>query len=126
MVSVMPRYHVDIYTAPDGTQPVVDYMRELARNAPNQVTRIISIIELLRDYGPDLREPYTKALGGGLFELRTTGGHAHRIVYSVLEGPKFILLHAFYKTKPRMPEELEKARRRMVEYLGRLGRKKGS
>jgi hypothetical protein len=31
------------------------------------------IIELLIEYGPNLRLPYSRALGDGLFELRPTG-----------------------------------------------------
>ncbi|NTW57342.1 MAG: type II toxin-antitoxin system RelE/ParE family toxin, partial [Chlorobiaceae bacterium] len=31
------------------------------------------IIELLMEFGPDLRMPHSKALGNGLFELRARG-----------------------------------------------------
>ena len=31
------------------------------------------LIELLMDYGPDVRMPHSKAMGGSLFELRPKG-----------------------------------------------------
>jgi phage-related protein len=31
------------------------------------------LVELLTEFGPDLRMPHSRALGGGLFELRPRG-----------------------------------------------------
>ena len=31
------------------------------------------LVELLKEFGPNLRMPYSRAIGGGLFELRPRG-----------------------------------------------------
>ena len=68
-------------------------------------------------YGPDLGMPHTRAMGGGLFELRlkATEGIA-RVLYCTMIGKKIMILHQFTKkTKKTPPKELGIARRRMKE-----------
>jgi phage-related protein len=68
-------------------------------------------------YGPDLGMPHTRAMGGGLFELRlkATEGIA-RVLYCTMIGKRIMILHQFTKkTKKTPPKELGIARRRMKE-----------
>ena len=68
-------------------------------------------------FGPDLGLPHTRAMGGGLFELRlkSVGGIA-RVFYCTIVGRKIVVLHQFIKkTDKTPPRELETARRRMRE-----------
>lgn len=68
-------------------------------------------------YGPDLGMPHTRAMGGGLFELRlqATEGIA-RVFYCTMIGKRIMILHQFTKkTKKTPPKELGIARRRMKE-----------
>ena len=68
-------------------------------------------------YGPDLGMPHTRAMGGGLFELRlkATEGIA-RVLYCTMIGKRIMILHQFMKkTKKTPPKELGIARRRMKE-----------
>ncbi len=68
-------------------------------------------------YGPDLGMPHTRAMGGGLFELRlkATEGIA-RVLYCTMIGKRIMILHQFTKkTKKTPPKELALARRRMKE-----------
>jgi phage-related protein len=68
-------------------------------------------------YGPDLGMPNTRAMGGGLFELRlkATEGIA-RVFYCTTAGKRIMVLHQFTKkTKKTPPKELALARRRMKE-----------
>ena len=67
--------------------------------------------------GPNLREPHTKAMGGGLFELRLKGAEGiARVFYCALIGKRIVMLHSFVKKSPRTPQqELEVARSRMKE-----------
>ncbi len=75
------------------------------------------LVELLADFGPDLRMPYSRALGAGLFELRPRGREGiGRALYCYLEGRRVVVLHAFIKKTQGIPvRELSTARRRMNE-----------
>lgn len=73
--------------------------------------------ELLMEYGPNLRLPHSRALGGGLFELRPRGRSGiGRALYCFLVGRRVVVLHAFVKKSQQTPErELKLARNRMKE-----------
>ena len=78
------------------------------------------LVELLMEFGPDLRMPRSRALGGGLFELRPRGREGiGRVLYCYLAGGRAVVLHAFVKKTRVTPErELGLARRRMKEVRG--------
>jgi phage-related protein len=75
------------------------------------------IIELLMEFGPDLRMPHSRALGGGLFELRPRGREGDgRALYCYVKDRRVIILHAFIKkTRATPARELAIARQRMKE-----------
>ena len=75
------------------------------------------IIELLIEHGPNLRLPYSRAFGDGLFELRPRGRSGiGRAFYCFLVGRQVVVLHAFIKKSQQTPEsELKLARKRLKE-----------
>ena len=75
------------------------------------------IIELLMEFGANLRMPHSRALGGGLFELRPRGREGvGRVFYCFVVGQRVVILHAFVKKTQKTPEqELKIARKRMKE-----------
>jgi phage-related protein len=75
------------------------------------------LIELLIESGPDVRMPHSRAMGGGLFELRPRGREGiGRVLYCYASGQRVVVLHAFVKKAKSTPErELAMARKRMKE-----------
>jgi phage-related protein len=75
------------------------------------------LIELLAEYGPNLRLPHSRAFGDGLFELRLRGRSGiGRALYCFLVDKHIVVLHAFIKKSQRTPDrELRLARKRMKE-----------
>ncbi len=75
------------------------------------------LVELLIEFGPSLRMPHSRAMGGGLFELRPRGREGiGRAFYCFVVGQKVIILHAFVKKTQQVPEhDLKIARKRMKE-----------
>lgn len=73
------------------------------------------IVELLMEFGPDLRMPHSRAMGGGLFELRPRGRQGvGRAVYCYVTRRRVVMLHAFVKKTRATPErDLALARQRM-------------
>lgn len=73
-------------------------------------SRVIRIIDLLKKYGNKLGMPCSKALGRGLFELRTVGVSHVRLLYGFHNDNAF-LLHGFIKKSMQIPKrDLEYAR----------------
>lgn len=75
------------------------------------------LTELLEEFGIDLRMPHSRAMGGGLFELRPKGREGvARVFYCMKSGSNIIMLHSFIKKTDETPKrELDIARRRLKE-----------
>lgn len=75
------------------------------------------MVELLMEFGPDLRMPHSRAMGGGLFELRPRGREGiGRALYCYVSGQRVVVLHAFLKKTRTTPQrDLRIARKRMKE-----------
>jgi len=75
------------------------------------------VVELLMEFGPNLRMPHSRAIGGGLFELRPRGREGiGRAFYCFVVGQRVVILHAFVKkTQETREQELRIARKRMKE-----------
>jgi phage-related protein len=67
--------------------------------------------------GSDLGEPHTKALGGGLFELRLKGAEGiARVLYCTQVGRKIYMLHSFIKKTNKISQtDLETGIKHMKE-----------
>jgi phage-related protein len=71
----------DIENWPDGI--LADYAR---------------LVELLMEFGPNLRMPHSRAMGGGPFELRPRGREGiGRALYCFVVGQRIVMFHAFVK-----------------------------
>ena len=75
------------------------------------------IVELLIEHGPNLKLPYSRAFGDGLFELRPRGRSGiGRVFYCFLVGKRIVVLHAFIKKSRQTPaREIKLARKRLKE-----------
>ena len=82
--------------------------------------RIISIVDLLVEHGPqNVREPYVKHLQGKLYEIRAKGKDGiARVFYFTMTGQRIVLLHGFINKTQKTPKrELAIAVVRMKEIL---------
>ena len=79
--------------------------------------RYIVLTRRMLAIGPNLGEPHTKAMGGGLFELRLKGAEGiARVLYCTLVGKRIVMLHSFVKKSRRTPrQDLEVAQSRLKE-----------
>ena len=68
------------------------------------IAKVIKTIELLETFGIRLSMPYTKYLGGKMFELRIKGKEEIRILY-VFDRDTVVLLHAFKKKSNKTPKK---------------------
>ena len=84
---------------------------------PGLQARYVWITDLMGREGPHLGMPYTRPMGGGLFELRCRSHEGvGRAFYGMLPGRRIMLLHSFLKKTPKTPpRELAVAYRRLKE-----------
>ncbi|WP_232319690.1 type II toxin-antitoxin system RelE/ParE family toxin [Prosthecochloris sp. HL-130-GSB] len=77
------------------------------------------LIEMLMEFGPDLRMPHSKAMGNGLFEIRPKGKDGiGRAFYCFVKEKRIIILHAFIiKSQVTPHKQLLIARKRMNEVI---------
>ncbi len=75
------------------------------------------IAQTMTVHGPDLGMPHTRAMGGGLFEVRAKGREGiGRAFYCTVIGQRIVILHAYIKKTEQTPaRELETARARLKE-----------
>ena len=75
------------------------------------------LAEMMVDFGANLGLPHTRAMGGGLFELRLSGSEGiARIFFCVRIGRRIVLLHGFIKKTQRTPQiELDRAKKLLAE-----------
>ena len=59
-------FDIDFYRLPDGTAPVEEFLDTLTVKMRNKALDSLLILE---EFGNSLREPYSKYMGNGLFEL---------------------------------------------------------
>ena len=88
-------YEIILYDTEDGRCPVQELLDSLE---PKLLAKTLRTIDLLERNGPLLREPYSKALENGIFELRTKqGSDITRVLYFFVVGKKAILTNGFVK-----------------------------
>ena len=68
----MEKFKVDFYKKEDGTKPVGQFIRSLDTKMK---AKVVANMQLLEEYGNMAREPLSKDLGDGIFELRTIEGN---------------------------------------------------
>ena len=116
----MALFEVEFYQLPNGREPARDFLMgfEIKMRA-----KMADTISLLQDNGFDLREPYSKHLTDGIFELRAkVGSDATRILYFFYVDRHIILTNGFTKkTQKTPPGEIEKAKRYRADFLKRHG-----
>ena len=110
---------VDFYELPDGTEPVRDFLDGLELKLRAKMYREIDLLVM---NGPELREPHSKHVEDGIFELRAKqGSDISRVLFFFFVGKKAILTNGFVKKTMKTPKsEIELAKRYRQDYLSRI------
>ena len=79
--------------------------------------RYLALTARMKEYGANLGEPHSKAMGEGLFELRLKGAEGiARAFYCALIDKEIRMLHSFIKKTNKTPaKELRIAQKRLME-----------
>ena len=113
-------HEIILYDTEDGKCPMQELLDSLE---PKLLAKTLRSIDLLEKNGPLLREPYSKSLEDGIFELRTKqGSNITRVLYFFFIGKKVILTNGFVKKSQKTPKaEKELAKKYKADYERRYG-----
>ena len=104
----MSEFKAEFYETEEGKKPAA---------------KLFGLVSILEQYGNQLREPYSKPLGDGIFELRAkVGTDISRVLYFFYYEGRIVLTHGFVKkTKKTPPSEIEYAKKCRKAFLERSG-----
>lgn len=112
----MEKFEVEFYETETGRQPAKEFLLSLDKKMRAKMLHMISI---LQDNGNELREPYSKHLSDGIFELRAkVGSDITRVLYFFYVDRQIILTNGFIKkTMKTHPKEIVLAKKYRADYL---------
>ena len=107
------------YEVSDEDKPVEYFLDSLE---PKMRAKLVGILQILQEKGNELREPYTKHLADGIFEVRAkVGSNITRTLFFFMVGKKIVLTNGFVKKSQKTPlREIEIAKERRADYLERV------
>lgn len=108
-------FYLEFYETLSKHKPIEEFLVSLDNKTR---TKVIHMLMLLREKGTELREPYSKYLKNGIFELRIQqGGNSIRVLYFFFIGRRIVLTNGFVKKTRAVPSlEIEKAYRYKQDY----------
>ena len=81
-------FEIIFYEKSDDDKPVEDFLDSLE---PKMRAKLVGILQILQEKGNGLREPYTKHLDDGIFEVRAkVGSNISRTLFFFMVVKKII------------------------------------
>lgn len=115
-------FQVQFFEKENGDCPVENFILSLDTKMQ---AKIVGLLEILQENGNSLREPYSKHLSEGIFELRCkVGSNAARVLYFFYFEERIILTNGFVKKTQKTPDkEIKLAKQRRQAFIERMDRK---
>lgn len=113
-------FTVEFYETETGKCPVREFLDELKSGDPDDFAAVLAGLARLRNRQYH-REPLSKALGSGLFELRHVGKLNTRVLWFFAESRRIILVHGIRNKGQKIPpRDLATAVDRMRDWQARV------
>ena len=113
-------FMVEFYETETGNCPVRDFLDELKSSDPDDFASVLAGLAKLRNRQCH-REPLTKAIGDGIFELRHVGKLNTRVLWFFMKNRRIIALHGIRNKGQVIPSrDLKTAQDRMNDWLSRV------
>jgi phage-related protein len=113
-------FTVEFYETESGNCPVQDFLKELKTSDPDDFAAVLAGLAKLRNRQYH-REPLSKSLGDGLFELRHVGKLNTRVLWFFMKGKRIVALHGIRnKGQAIAAKDLKTAGERMRNWEQRM------
>ncbi len=113
-------FTVEFYESASGRSPVREFLDELKQSDPGDHAAVMRGLAKLRNRQYH-REPLSKALGDGLFELRHVGKLNTRVMWFFVKGRRIIAVHGIRNKGQAIPaRDLDTALDRMLDWQERF------
>lgn len=114
----MSDFKITFYEKENGEEPARLFLDSLNKKMR---TKMVRTIVMLGTNGTKLREPYSKPLEDGIFELRAKfGSDISRTLYFFYVGREIVLTNGFIKKTEQTPRgEIVKAKKYRDDFLAR-------
>lgn len=115
-------FDVQFYEKTDGTRPAEEFLDSLD---VKMRAKMLGTLLILQKIGNMLREPHSKPLEDGIFEVRAkVGSDITRVLYFFCVGKKIILANGFVKKQSKTPRPvIDLAKKYRADYMERYGEK---
>ena len=117
----MTKFEVIFYEKENGDCPIEEFMNSLDIKMR---AKMIGLLELLEEKGTQLREPYSKIIEDGIFEIRCkVGNNISRVLYFFYFEGKIVLTNGFIKKTQKTPiEEIKLAKKYRADFKEGMGK----
>jgi hypothetical protein len=113
----MPQTEVSFFRDDDGSVPVLEWLEQVRRKNDRAFRKCYALINLLRQFGSELRRPRADYLRDGVYELRTRVGTSnYRILYGFVGKDAALLACGLAKEKAVPDKEIDRAVQRIERY----------
>ncbi|HXR03731.1 MAG TPA: type II toxin-antitoxin system RelE/ParE family toxin [Verrucomicrobiae bacterium] len=112
-------FTVEFYVSVNGRSPMREFLDELKQSDPDDFAAVLAGLTKLRNRQYH-REPLSKPVGHGLFELRHVGKLNTRVLWFFVKGRRIIAVHGIRnKGQAISAHDLDTAWERMREWKER-------
>jgi len=112
-------FSVEFYELGGGRCPVQEFLDELKRSDPGDFAAVLAGLAKLRNRQYH-REPLSRAVGDGLFELRHVGKLNTRVLWFFAKGRRIIAVHGIRNKGQAIPaRDRDTAQERMRRWQER-------
>ena len=113
-------FTVEFYETQAGRCPVREFLDELKSSDPGDFAVVVAGLAKLRN-SQYHREPLSKALGDGLFELRHVGKLNTRVLWFFMQGRRIVAVHGIRNKGQAIPaRDLDTGQARMRDWQQRF------
>jgi phage-related protein len=115
-------FTVELYESEAGARPVREFLDALKASDPGDFAAVLAGLAKLRNRQYH-REPLSKALGDGLFELRHVGKLNSRVLWFFAKNRRIVAVHGIRNKGHAIPaRDVQTARERMRDWRKRVER----
>ena len=117
--STLTEFEIIFYEKENGDCPVQEFLDSLDTNMR---TKMVGLLGVLEEKGNCLREPYSKLIDDGIFEIRCkVGNNITRVLYFFYYNRKIVLTNGFVKKTRKTPiKQIKLAKQRRADFKERM------